>query len=211
MFSWRRWQFPSQTVLCAPGRPKPGSLTAVLKIVDKRSRFLILDTYLLLMEEGVPCPAPAAKLTAPVKKSQDTTRGASWWMSMRVECWSFWGWGIVCLCLGFWRWDCFSLNFICKRICHPLWEFLISPEEACGLLFPSHSTGKSAEPTAWGSVELVHATPLIDWERWLSSLSVALSLWQPKKKESYGWPGSAIKQDTRVLGGGTFCYLCLKG
>lgn len=55
-----------------PGRPKPGSPpTAVLKIVDKRSRFLILDTYLLLMEEGVPCPAPAAKLTAPVKKSQD--------------------------------------------------------------------------------------------------------------------------------------------
>ena len=67
------WQFPPQTGLCVlPGRPKPGSPpTAVLKIVDKRSRFLILDTYLLLMEEGVPCPAPAAKLTAPVKKSQD--------------------------------------------------------------------------------------------------------------------------------------------
>lgn len=54
------------------GKPKPGSPpTAVLKIVDKRSSFLILDTYLLLMEEGVPCPAPAAKLTPPVKKSQD--------------------------------------------------------------------------------------------------------------------------------------------
>lgn len=54
------------------GRPKPGSPpAAVLKIVDKRSSFLILDNYLLLMEEGVPCPAPAAKLTAPVKKSQD--------------------------------------------------------------------------------------------------------------------------------------------
>lgn len=54
------------------GRPKPGSpLTAVLNIVDQRSSFLILDTYLLLMEEGVPCPAPAAKLTPPVKKSQD--------------------------------------------------------------------------------------------------------------------------------------------
>lgn len=54
------------------GRPKPGSLpTAVLKIGDQRSSFLILDTYLLLMEEGVPCPAPAAKLTPPVRKSQD--------------------------------------------------------------------------------------------------------------------------------------------
>ncbi|EOB01565.1 Rab GTPase-activating protein 1 [Anas platyrhynchos] len=33
---------------------------------------LTLDTYyLLLMEEGVPCKTPAAKLTPPVKKSQD--------------------------------------------------------------------------------------------------------------------------------------------
>lgn len=54
------------------GRPQPGSPpTALLKIVDERSSFLILDPYLLLMEEGVPCPAPAAKLTPPVKKSQD--------------------------------------------------------------------------------------------------------------------------------------------
>lgn len=54
------------------GRLNSGSPpTALLKIVDKRSSFVILDTYLLLMEEGVPCPAPAAKLTPPVKKSQD--------------------------------------------------------------------------------------------------------------------------------------------
>lgn len=54
------------------GRPKPGSLSiAVLKTVDKRSSLLILETCLLLMEEGVPCPAPAAKLAPPVRKSQD--------------------------------------------------------------------------------------------------------------------------------------------
>lgn len=54
------------------GRPKPGSPSiAVLKTVDKRSSLLILETCLLLMEEGVPCPAPAAKLAPPVRKSQD--------------------------------------------------------------------------------------------------------------------------------------------
>lgn len=53
-------------------RPKPGSPpTTPPKIVDESSSLLILDTYLLLMEQGVPCPAPAAKLTPPVKKSQD--------------------------------------------------------------------------------------------------------------------------------------------
>ena len=54
------------------GRPQRGSPpTAPLNIVDERPSLLSLDTCVLLMEQGVPCPAPAAKLTPPVRKSQD--------------------------------------------------------------------------------------------------------------------------------------------
>lgn len=30
--------------------------------------------------------------------------------------------------------------------------------------------------------------------------SVALSLWQQKRKRSYGWPGLAVNQHTQMLG-----------
>ena len=41
--------------------------------------------------------------------------------------------------------------------------------------------------------------------------SVALSLWQQKRKRSYGWPGSAVKQDTQVLSGGILLFMSPKG
>ena len=122
------------------------------------------------------CPAQPQLLSSqlPSKSPRTcTTRGASWWMSMRVECWNFWGWGIVCLCLGFWRWDCFSLNFICResatsvRIpCIPgrgLWS---------SISFPTLPGGKCWVATALGSVR-AWSTPLLNWpaEIWLSSLS----------------------------------------
>lgn len=77
-----------------------------------------------------------AKLRLPssprLSKSPRTcmTRGASWWMSMHVGCWNFWGWGIGCLCLGCLRWDpvFFKLSHC---------EFAISPPKPAspGILY----------------------------------------------------------------------------
>ena len=137
------------------------------------------------------CPAQPQLLSSqlPSKSPRTcTTRGASWWMSMRVECWNFWGWGIVCLCLGFWRWDCFSLNFICRESATLCENSLYPRKRLVVSYFLPHSTGKEVLsghcPGALSEPGPRHS--LIDWRRYGSPLwahiSGIISLAAKKKK-----------------------------
>lgn len=123
------WQFPAQTGVCVLlGRPKPGSPpTALLKIVDERSSFLILDTYLLLMEEGVPCPAPAAKLTPPVRKSQDMRDERSKLVNeYACRVLELLGMGHRLFVPRLLAVRLLFIELHLSGICPPLWEFLVS-------------------------------------------------------------------------------------
>lgn len=115
------------------------------------------------------CPAQPQLLSSHLLSESPrtcTTRGASWWMSMHVECWNFWEWGIVCLCLGFWRWDCFSLNFICRESA-TLCENSCIPERGLQspVFFsssPHYQAGSAEWPLPWGSGG-AWSVPLLNW------------------------------------------------